>query len=88
MTKLDKHLLEDAVSFAKGEPNTYETRSMITSRLQYAAGLLFANAYDYRVVCNDSNNSPLFVNQNKLKIDIYVRQYHCVDYEIINFTIG
>jgi hypothetical protein len=40
---------------------------------------------DYKIVCDDSNNTPERVQNNELWCDIYVKPTYVADYILINF---
>jgi hypothetical protein len=43
--------------------------------------------YDYRVVCDDSNNPASVIDQNKLVVDIYVKPVKVAEFIYLNATI-
>lgn len=43
--------------------------------------------YDYRVICDDTNNPPSIIDQNKLMIDIYVKPIKVAEFIYLRTTI-
>jgi phage tail sheath protein FI len=76
-----------AVKYFVFEPNTYFTRSRIVSTLRP----LFDNArqndglYDYRIVCDERNNTPDVIDNNQLKVDIYIKPTRTAEFILVNF---
>lgn len=66
--------------------NTYHRNLLVT---QVKNVLDFAKANDgvddYKIVCDDSNNTPERVQNNELWCDIYVKPTYVADYILINF---
>jgi phage tail sheath protein FI len=69
------------------EPNTLYTRGQVTAvlnpimeRAKNTQGI-----YDYRVVCNESNNPPTVIDNNELVADIYIQPVRTAEFVLINF---
>ena len=43
--------------------------------------------YDYRVICDDTNNPPSVIDQNKLIVDIYVQPVKVAEFLLLQTTI-
>ena len=69
------------------EPNTLFTRTQVINALSP----IFENAknteglYDYRIVCSELNNTPDVIDNNELKIDIYVQPVRTAEFILVNF---
>jgi len=69
------------------EPNTLFTRTQVVNVLTP----IFENAkntegvYDYRIVCSELNNTPDVIDNNELKIDIYLQPVRAAEFILINF---
>lgn len=69
------------------EPNTLFTRTQVVNVL----APIFENAkntegvYDYRIVCSELNNTPDVIDNNELKIDIYIQPVRTAEFILVNF---
>lgn len=69
------------------EPNTLFTRTQVINAL----APIFENAkntegvYDYRIVCSELNNTPDVIDNNELKIDIYIQPVRTAEFILVNF---
>lgn len=69
------------------EPNTLFTRTQVVNVLSP----IFENAkntegvYDYRIVCSELNNTPEVIDNNELKIDIYIQPVRAAEFILVNF---
>jgi hypothetical protein len=69
------------------EPNTLFTRTQVINVLSP----IFENAkntegvYDYRIVCDERNNTPDVIDNNELKIDIYIQPVRTAEFILVNF---
>jgi hypothetical protein len=69
------------------EPNTLFTRTQVINVL----APIFENAkntegvYDYRIVCSELNNTPDVIDNNELKIDIYIQPVRTAEFILVNF---
>jgi hypothetical protein len=69
------------------EPNTLFTRTQVVNVL----APIFENAkntegvYDYRIVCDERNNTPDVIDNNELKIDIYIQPVRTAEFILVNF---
>ena len=69
------------------EPNTLFTRTQVVNVLTP----IFENAknteglYDYRIVCSELNNTPDVIDNNELKIDIYIQPVRTAEFILVNF---
>jgi phage tail sheath protein FI len=69
------------------DPNTLFTRTQVVNVLSP----IFENAkntegvYDYRIVCSELNNTPEVIDNNELKIDIYIQPVRAAEFILVNF---
>jgi len=69
------------------EPNTFLTRNRVVNTLTP----IFENAkqtegvYDYLIVCDDRNNPASIIDQNELRVDIYLKPVRAAEFILVNF---
>jgi len=69
------------------EPNTAFTRS----RLVNSISPIFENAkatdglYEYLIICDERNNIPAVIDNNELKVDIYLKPVRAAEFILVNF---
>ena len=69
------------------EPNTLFTRTQIVNTLSP----IFDNAknteglYDYLIVCDERNNTPDVIDNNELKVDIYIKPVRTAEFILVTF---
>lgn len=69
------------------EPNTNETRTRLTNSIQP----IFENAknteglFDYLIVCDERNNTSSSIDNNELKVDIYLKPTRAAEFILVNF---
>lgn len=82
-----ERLVSQSVKYFVFEPNTQATRA----RLVNTIGPLFEFAktneglYDYLIVCDERNNTPLTIDNNELIVDIYIKPVRAAEFILINF---
>lgn len=78
---------KNTAKFFVFEPNTLFTRTQVINVLSP----IFENAknteglYDYRIVCSELNNTPEVIDNNELKIDIYIQPVRTAEFILVNF---
>ena len=78
---------KETAKFFVFEPNTLFTRTQVVNILSP----IFENAknteglYDYRIVCSELNNTPSVIDNNELKIDIYIQPVRTAEFILVNF---
>ena len=78
---------KNTAKFFVFEPNTLFTRTQVINVLSP----IFENAknteglYDYRIVCSELNNTPDVIDNNELKIDIYIQPVRTAEFILVNF---
>jgi len=69
------------------EPNTLFTRTQVINTLTP----VFDNArnnegiYDYLIVCDERNNTPDVIDNNELKVDIYIKPVRTAEFILVTF---
>jgi len=69
------------------EPNTLFTRTQVINTLSP----IFDNArntegiYDYIIVCDERNNTPDVIDNNELKVDIYIKPVRTAEFILVTF---
>ena len=77
----------DTVRFYVFEPNTLFTRTQVTNVLTP----IFENAkntdgvYDYLIICDERNNTADVIDNNELKIDIYLKPVRTAEFILVSF---
>ena len=70
------------------EPNTFATRSRLINALSPTFNQAKANdgLYDYRIICDERNNTPDVIDNNELKISIYIQAVRTAEYILADFV--
>ena len=69
------------------EPNTFLTRNKVVNTLTP----MFENCkqtegiYDYLIVCDDRNNPASVIDENELRVDIYLKPVRAAEFILVNF---
>lgn len=71
------------------EPNTSDVRSSYKADLEteFARAYTFGGLYAYRIVCDESNNSPEVIDRNELRVAIMVQPTKTIEFILANFII-
>jgi hypothetical protein len=69
------------------EPNTLFTRTQVVNALSpiFEAAKNTEGLYDYRIICSELNNTPDVIDNNELKIDIYIQPVRTAEFILVNF---
>lgn len=69
------------------EPNNYFTRRQIVDMLTpvFESVKLKGGLYDYKIVCDESNNTPDVIDRNELKIAILLKPTKTAEYILADF---
>lgn len=79
--------VRNTVKFFVFEPNTLLTRTRVVNTISP----IFDNAkntegvFDYLIVCDERNNTPDVIDQNELKVDIYLKPTRAAEFILVNF---
>ena len=77
----------ETLKFFIFEPNTFLTRNKVVNTLTP----MFENCkqtegvYDYLIVCDDRNNPASVIDQNELRVDIYLKPVRAAEFILVNF---
>jgi|GEM_PF-680513 len=77
----------ETLKFFIFEPNTFLTRTKVVNTLTP----MFENCkqtegvYDYLIVCDDRNNPNSVIEQNELRVDIYLKPVRAAEFILVNF---
>jgi len=77
----------ETLKFFIFEPNTFLTRNKVVNTLTP----IFENCkqtegvYDYLIVCDDRNNPASVIDENELRIDIYLKPVRAAEFILVNF---
>ena len=77
----------ETLKFFIFEPNTFLTRTKVVNTLTP----IFENCkqtegvYDYLIVCDDRNNPASVIDQNELRVDIYLKPVRAAEFILVNF---
>lgn len=85
-------VLEKAISTAAVyflfEPNDPATRSLLVNMIQPFLRDVQARRgiYDFKVVCDDTNNTPVRVDRNELWCNIFIKPTRTAEFIVLNFV--
>lgn len=70
------------------EPNTVFTRTRVVNILSPIFEIAKNNegVYDYLIVCDERNNTPDVIDNNELKVSIYLKPVRTAEYILIDFV--
>jgi hypothetical protein len=77
----------DTVKYFIFEPNTLFTRTQVVNTLTP----IFENAkntegvYDYLIICDERNNTPDVIDNNEMKVDIYLKPVRAAEFILVSF---
>lgn len=77
----------DTVKFFIFEPNTLFTRTQVVNTITP----IFENAkntegvYDYLIICDERNNTPDVIDNNEMKVDIYLKPVRAAEFILVSF---
>jgi phage tail sheath protein FI len=71
-----------------GEPNTVFTRSRVGNILKPIFDLAKNNegCYDYLIVCDERNNTANVIDNNEMKVDIYIKPVRTAEFILVTFV--
>lgn len=69
------------------EPNTLFTRTQVINTLTpiFDQAKNSEGIYDYLIVCDERNNTPDVIDNNELKIDIYIKPVRTAEFILVSF---
>ena len=70
------------------EPNTFATRNRLKGALVpiFDQAKLNNGLYDYLLVCDETNNTPDIIDNNELKISIYIQPVRAAEFILADFV--
>ena len=77
----------DTIKYFIFEPNTLFTRTQVVNTITP----IFENAkntegvYDYLIICDERNNTPDVIDQNEMKVDIYLKPVRAAEFILVSF---
>tara|TARA_R110002012_G_scaffold56081_1_gene143452 strand:+ start:8005 stop:10416 length:2412 start_codon:yes stop_codon:yes gene_type:complete len=76
-----------AAQFFVFEPNTEFTRIRLVNVLTplFERAKQNQGVYDYLIVCDERNNTPQVIDENKLRVDIYLKPVRTAEFILITF---
>ena len=76
-----------AARFFVFEPNTVFTRTRLVNVLTplFERAKQNQGVYDYLIVCDERNNTPQVIDENKLRVDIYLKPVRTAEFILITF---
>ena len=80
-------VVKNTMKYFVFEPNTLFTRTQVINTL----APIFENAkntdgiYDYLIVCDERNNTPEVIDNNELKVDIYIKPVRTAEFILVSF---
>lgn len=83
-----KKNIGDASKYRLFETNNAFTRNSFTMETsQYLGGIKsLGGVYDYRVVCNESNNTPAVIDRNEFVASFYIKPARSINFITLNFV--
>jgi hypothetical protein len=69
------------------EPNTFTTRKRLIGALQpiFDQAKISDGLYDYTIVCDERNNTPDIIDNNELKVAIYIQPVRTAEFILCDF---
>lgn len=69
------------------EPNTFTTRQRLIGSLQPTFDRAKVNdgLYEYQIICDERNNTPDVIDNNELKISIYIKPVRTAEFILADF---
>lgn len=70
------------------EPNTITTRNRVVLRLTplFERAKVREGIYDYRIVCDERNNTPETIDRNELRVAIYIQPVRTAEFILADFV--
>ena len=71
------------------EGNTAYMRQRVVDLLDpyFKEAKIGGGVYDYKIVCDESNNTPETIDRNELRISIGIKPTKTIEFIVVNFTI-
>ena len=77
----------NTVKFFIFEPNSLFTRTQVVNTLTpiFDTAKNTDGVYDYLIICDERNNTPDVIDQNEMKIDIYLKPVRSAEFILVSF---
>jgi phage tail sheath protein FI len=78
---------KNTVKYFVFEPNTLFTRTNVVNVLTPIFELVRneGGVYDYKIICDERNNTPDVIDQNQMVVDIYIQPTRTAEFILCNF---
>jgi hypothetical protein len=78
---------ENVLKYFVFEPNTFTTRSRVIGALTplFDEARLNDGLYDYTIVCDERNNTPASIDNNELRVSIYIQPVRTAEFILADF---
>lgn len=87
LEKITKEVLNSFVF----RPNNLATRNQVarvlTPLFEFAKTTKPQGIYDYKIVCDKSNNTPDIIDRNELIVDIFIQPVRAAEFVLVNFKV-
>lgn len=72
------------------EGNTAYTRQRVIDAITpyFRSAKVGGGLYDYKLVCDESNNTATSIDQNELHVSIGIKPVKTIEYIMVDFIIG
>jgi hypothetical protein len=79
--------VRDTIKYFVFEPNTLFTRTQVVNTLSplFETAKNSEGIYDYLIVCDERNNTPDVIDNNELKVDIYIKPVRTAEFILVSF---
>jgi len=69
------------------EPNSFTTRTRLVGALQpiFDQAKISDGLYDYTIVCDERNNTPDIIDNNELKVSLYIQPVRTAEFILADF---
>ena len=69
------------------EPNTFTTRARVVGALTpiFEQAKLNEGLYDYAIVCDERNNTPSTIDNNELRVSLYIQPVRTAEFILADF---
>lgn len=77
----------NTIKFFVFEPNSLFTRTQVVNTLTpiFDAAKNTDGVYDYLIICDERNNTPDVIDQNEMKVDIYLKPVRAAEFILVSF---
>ena len=78
---------QEVLKFFVFEPNTFTTRARVVGALTpiFDQAKLNEGLYDYAIVCDERNNTPNTIDNNELRVSLYIQPVRTAEFILADF---